>query len=1070
MQSRVVLAAIIVMSCTGAAFASNLSLLSDFQGIRYTEQGRPVGMPMGGVGAGTIEVSSAGTLMEFRNVNNWAARIPSIPGSGLWVTYRSDDVTKVYDLSRGRVIFEGNFPFAKLRFPDLPFKVTLWCWSPFVLHDLRHSAYPVAIFDAEIKNTTKEDAQIGFAVSYGTDYSDWLTRVVSGRVDTVSVRVVPSWRTWSGANSEGVRFDTRAELDAAAMEARITAIRKKLEDAYLRAYDYTPLDISAVCNRNYSRHPFGDDKPHENLDFADLAPGRRTVYNIPFQIVDPAKGDGSSCVVVGAPSGVDRVTIPVHQKADCLFFFGNCGGWVAGEPIAGEYIVNYADGTKETVSLRRGYEISDWMGGSAAYSPVATAGKSSSGSDYVIHIYAIPTDGDKEIDSIELAKAGSAAPVLFAITLGKLSDTPLAEGVIAMRRTDIDRMAGSVGSIKLVSNTDGNYVLAARRKPGGRVYTYAVEKPEALVAALRDGPLADNSAAAVFATEQRFHIPAGKSAVASLVCAWYTPNHRNQAGHRFGKKYEDWFAHAGEVAEEVARDHDRLLALTKKHYDIIATSSLPKDIREMIQSNFYLLPACTWLTRDGIAFTYETPEGCPLFGTMDVRYYGSFTQLAAFPEIDQIVLRQFASVQHADGFIQHDLGGTEGISDNYAFPPMPRPDWRAPSKNRADYTGYWTNLPIKFCLQVARSYWWTGDKEFLREMWPSVKRAIAWVQAQDEDDDGLPETQYGYDGWTMIDKCGYDANQWCVMLVAIARCARDLGESNYAAELLATHVKARDQIEKLLWTGSYYKQSAGVGGSKDLDWVSLIQLAGTWYADILGFDDGLPSDHVQSAIKTIHEVLSKDVRYGLVDARHPDASPINWWICDGVGIGWNFYFMTHAMYRNQSEIALNVADEVWREFMVEVGRIPWCQEEFIHDPKNGTCPYWLLRDQRMGVTMAMSYAIAGLKLDVPARNAQLRPADWIWRQGKFTLPIVLPKWLGQVRYSRKTRTENYFITNIDKPLKLKSLKLRTVAKSEVQVTIHGVTRQLRVDPNGTVDIGAAILGPKPLLVKLTEAR
>ncbi|MDO8587292.1 MAG: GH116 family glycosyl-hydrolase, partial [Armatimonadota bacterium] len=285
---------VLALSACSAA-AGGLQVMADFQGIEYTEQGRPVGMPMGGIGAGSIEISSQGTLMEFGNINNWAARVPSIPGSGLYLTHRTDGKTSVYPLSAGKVRFEGNFPFAKLTFPDLPVKLTLWCWSPFVLHDIRHSSYPVAIFDAEIENTGKESAEVGLALYYGTDYSAWLQKLSVAGSETIPVRILSDSSPVCGKYADGISFKTKAELDTATVQERIARTRKTLEDAYLKSYDFTPINISNACTRSYKNHTFGDDKPHDPLTFDDLTPGRRDVYGIPFEIIDDKASAGKSC-------------------------------------------------------------------------------------------------------------------------------------------------------------------------------------------------------------------------------------------------------------------------------------------------------------------------------------------------------------------------------------------------------------------------------------------------------------------------------------------------------------------------------------------------------------------------------------------------------------------------------------------------------------------------------------------------------------------------------------------------------------------------------------------------------
>lgn len=1045
---------ITVLLVAGRAHAG-LEAMKDFRGIRYTETGRPVGMPMGGVGAGTIEITSQGTLAEFGNVNNWAARIPSLPGAGLWMTQTIGGKTSVYPLAGGKVIFEGNFPFAKLEFPDLPVDLTLWCWAPFILHDLEHSSYPVAIFDAEIKNTGRESADIGLALSYGTGYGEWLQKLTAGGTEGLSVKITSDSRPYAGKSASGISFSTKSNFDAAVLAVRVKEIRTTLEDAYLRSYDFAPVDIRSACNRSYVKSPFGLDHGNAPLNFGDLKPGRMEVYGIPFDIIDDNASNGKSCIM--ATAGADRVTIPIGRKADCLFFLGNCAGWAAPlTNVSGDYLVKYTDGSSKAVPLRTGYELTDWMGGSAIYSPAHLTGKGTNGTVYLINLFAIPIDPGKEIESVEMGHSGGAAPLLFAVTTGTLAKSPLTEGVLAMRRVDVDRMAGSLESLKLASNADADYTLAARRSVGARVLTYRVAKAEDLNSAIESSQTSDADPT-VYAVEERLTLAPGQSGIAGLICSWYAPNHVAPDGHRFGHAYENRFANSAEVAEEVARDHDSLLETTKRHYDIIATSTLPKSYREMIQSNFYLLPACTWLTKDGIAFTYETPNGCPLFGTMDVRYYGSFTKLAAFPELDANVLRQYEGVQNADGFIPHDLGGTTGLVDNYRFPENSPPT--APKGGRTQYQGYWVNLPIKYCLEVARHYWWTGDKAFLKEAWPHVKRAITWVNAQDEDDDGLPETNYGYDGWRMIDKCGYDANQWAAMLVAVARLADDLGDPQYAAQLRATHAKAIAAIQKHIWTGKYFRQSGAKDGTP-LEWVSLLELAGTWYADVLGFDDGIPNDQVVSAMKTMDAVLGNDAKYGLTDALKPDGSRVVSWICDGQAVGWQYFYASHAMYRGLDDIALRVADEAWRQFTVEYARIPWCQEEFIGDPPKGECPYWLLRDMRMGSTMVMSYAAAGLRMDIPAASATISPANWVWEKGRFALPILMPRWLGQVKHDSGPGGEKYVLTNLDKPLELKSLRLRTNETGAVKVTVAGKARQMKVGADGTVGVGPITLGPK----------
>ena len=1054
----------------------SLDVLSDFRGIEYTEVGRPVGLPLGGIGAGCIEITSQGTLAEFANVNNWTARIPSIPGTGLWLTYTVDGKTQAYPLAGGRVRFEGNFPFAKLTFPDLPVELTLWCWSPLILHDVKHSAYPVAIFDAEMRNRGKKPVEAGLVLAYGTDYSDWLRRIATSHADMASDAGFHDWEALRNLGKSGVKIDissthepcslkhisgttfsAKANVDESAYES-IKAERVALEKAYLRSYDFTPIDIGSACNRSYLNGPFGFEPFHIDRNFAGLQSGTREVYNIPFTIVDDKVSAGKSVVMAGPGTSLTSIDIPIGRKADCLFFLGQCCGWAADGSAS--YVIHYADGSRQVVPLRVGLEINEYWGGSVRYSPDALRGKCADGNDWLLRVFAVPIDQpDKEIKSVELAKTGNLSPLLFAVTAGKLAGSALEAGVLATRNTDIDRMAGSPSALKLASSTDAQYTICARTQAGGRTLTYAVSNADSLKSALEEGVVRAKGQPTVYAVEQRVRLQPGKSAEAGLVCSWYAPGHRNLEGHVFGHKYEDWFAGSAEAAEEVARDHDKLLRQTKQHYDIIATSTLPKWYREMLQSNFYQGPSMTWLTRDGVSFTYESADRCPAMGTMDVRYYGSFQKLAGFPELDAVEMREFAGSQFGDGFVPHDLGVGRGLADVYNFPTNAPPV--APKTDEHAYDGYWVNLPIKFCLEVARDYQWTGDKAFANEMWPHVKRAVAWVAARDHDGDGLPETYYSYDGWTMAGKSGYDANQWVAMLVSVARLADDVGEKAYASELRATHKKALAQVEKLIWNGKYFRQGVLDGGVNN-EMVSSLQVAGDWYGSMLGFETGVPAKQVRSALETIDSVCGKDSLYGVTVCLNPDGTSNGAWQCYICGTGWSLFYASHCMYVGLDEIGLRVADEIWRQYMVEKARVPWRQEEAIEDPHAGSVTDRLLRDYRLGVAMTLAYSAAGLNVDVPAGTVSVRPAEWVWKDGRFVLPVITPKWMGQVAYSRSAGAETYTISNLDKPIRLKSLKLRTAA-GNVKVTVDGKAVKTATAKDGMVDCGPISLGAKVVL-------
>ncbi len=122
------------------------------------------------------------------------------------------------------------------------------------------------------------------------------------------------------------------------------------------------LDLSKQANR-----PFSDDGKNggwtgqgEN-DFRNMPLGIQKVNGVNFNIIDPAKNNGKSCLVLRGtpkpdfPARIDG--IPVGEKLARLFFLHACA-WSGKE--AGRYRLNYEDGTHADYILYPGRNIGDW--------------------------------------------------------------------------------------------------------------------------------------------------------------------------------------------------------------------------------------------------------------------------------------------------------------------------------------------------------------------------------------------------------------------------------------------------------------------------------------------------------------------------------------------------------------------------------------------------------------------------------------------------------------------------------------------------------------------------------------
>lgn len=140
-----------------------------------------------------------------------------------------------------------------------------------------------------------------------------------------------------------------------------------------RAEDFVPVDFRAEVNRGF-RDEVADDREGgwtdqgPNNDLRGMQIGQRVFHQIVFDIIDPLKNDGKSCLVLysptHAPTGIRKTgEISVNEKADALFFLQTAAWYSSrthlGAPLI-RYVVTYEDGSLETAEALGGLHIRDW--------------------------------------------------------------------------------------------------------------------------------------------------------------------------------------------------------------------------------------------------------------------------------------------------------------------------------------------------------------------------------------------------------------------------------------------------------------------------------------------------------------------------------------------------------------------------------------------------------------------------------------------------------------------------------------------------------------------------------------
>lgn len=450
---------------------------------------------------------------------------------------------------------------------------------------------------------------------------------------------------------------------------------------------------------------------------------------------------------------------------------------------------------------------------------------------------------------------------------------------------DRDRADGTL------NEWDGQFTIAALEQAGVEVF-YQNEfladgdGKSVWTPFSKDGSLANSDTSWVSASEKiggaiavRFTLQPGEKKIIPMAIAWDFPVVEFGLGRKWNRRYTDFYGSEGNNSWAIARDgllhatewSDAIDAWQKPY---INEDSKPDWYRAMLFNELYTLT-------DGGTF-WGRPQGSDknapatfallecfdyaYYGTLDVRFYASMPLLKFWPDIDKRVLREFAETVPREypemglwvaktqetgspvihkrkkiGAVPHDLGVPEG--DPFVL--VNEPGWQD--------TNDWKDLNSKFVLMVYRDYVLTGktDKQFLRDMWPSMQIAMKYLEQFDHGG-GIPENSgypdQIYDSWIVRGVSAYCGGLWLAALRASEEAARALGETRSADAYHAQFLKAQKTYIDKLWNGEYFRYDEK---SEYRDAIQADQLAGQWYANMTGLGDLYPKQMQLSAAKKI---------------------------------------------------------------------------------------------------------------------------------------------------------------------------------------------------------------------------
>jgi uncharacterized protein (DUF608 family) len=362
---------------------------------------------------------------------------------------------------------------------------------------------------------------------------------------------------------------------------------------------------------------------------------------------------------------------------------------------------------------------------------------------------------------------------------------------------------------------------------------------------------------------------------------------------------------------------------------------------DLAKNSLWLTPTHPddWWGKEGLFLVNESFATCSITETMPCRFFGHWPALFFYPDLELSTLKAIRYFQLRGGEPPFCMGLAFGIRD-------------------ARYHCQHTAGAGEYAQMIYRYYLRTGDKAFLSDFWDSARGAIEFMLWLDRDGDGLVEdhphafpgesfpANNPLDNWPWHGASSYTAGKGLAALECGIKMAELAGDSALRDRWQAVLEKGRKSYEEKLWTGSYYRTYNDPAAGLRNDSCFGAQLSGVWCTRVLGLDDPLPKDRIDTALDTIAKLNIPASPYGMVDAVYPDGK----WCEEGAGSGipdtqWSrdIFIQCNAtaamafLYHGKRAVGERAAQDMLNTIFRGPHAMPWAQPCGLSSKTGGTC-------------------------------------------------------------------------------------------------------------------------------------